>query len=107
MRIAKILATDRPLMICLAVSNGSTGAGTASGAFLMGQFLAHRKNNVLSTDNLRRAVLQEHGLLDSAHGFDFMREGRRSLVGWQTLLNLSNGSLFHGFCSPSLAIAAS
>jgi hypothetical protein len=46
-----ILATDRPLMICLAASNGSTGAGTASGAFLMGQFLADRKNNVLLTDS--------------------------------------------------------
>jgi hypothetical protein len=51
-----ILATDRPLMICLAASNGSTGAGTASGAFLMGQFLAHRKNNVLLTDSDQLAM---------------------------------------------------
>ena len=44
-----ILNTNRPLMICLAASNGSTGQGTASGAFLLGQFLAHRKDNVLLT----------------------------------------------------------
>jgi hypothetical protein len=44
-----ILGTNRPLMICLEASNGSTGAGTASGAFLLGQFLAHRKDNVLLT----------------------------------------------------------
>jgi hypothetical protein len=55
-----ILNTNRPLMICLAGANGSsevgttdeagtTGAGTASGAFLLGQFLAHRKDNVLLT----------------------------------------------------------
>jgi hypothetical protein len=54
-----ILGTNRPLMICLAAANGSsgpgtigagtTGAGTASGAFLLGQFLAHRKDNVLLT----------------------------------------------------------
>jgi hypothetical protein len=46
-----ILDTDRPLMICLAASNGSTGSGTASGAFVLGQFLADRKNNVLLTNS--------------------------------------------------------
>src|SRR5580704_1176708 len=51
-----ILATDRPLMICLAASNGSTGAGTASGAFVLGQFLADRKNNVLLTDSDQLAM---------------------------------------------------
>src|SRR5580704_4235266 len=51
-----ILATDRPLMICLTASNGSTGAGTASGAFLLGQFLADRKNNVLLTDSDQLAM---------------------------------------------------
>jgi hypothetical protein len=51
-----ILDTDRPLMICLAASNGSTGAGTASGAFLLGQFLADRKNNVLLTDSDQLAM---------------------------------------------------
>ncbi len=40
-----ILTSNRPLMICLASSND----GTASGAFLLGQFLAHRKDNVLLT----------------------------------------------------------
>ncbi len=49
-----VLKSNRPLMICLTVSNGAsevgmTGAGTASGAFLLGQFLAHRKDNVLLT----------------------------------------------------------
>ncbi len=49
-----ILNSNRPLMICLAASNGAAGAGTtgegtASGAFLLGQFLAHRKDNVLLT----------------------------------------------------------
>jgi len=44
-----ILNTNRPLMICLATSNGSAGEGTASGAFLLGQFLAGRKDNVLLT----------------------------------------------------------
>ena len=51
-----ILDTDRPLMICLAASKGSTGAGTASGAFLLGQFLADRKNNVLLTDSDQLAM---------------------------------------------------
>jgi hypothetical protein len=51
-----ILNTDRPLMICLTASNGSTGAGTASGAFLLGQFLADRKNNVLLTDSDQLAM---------------------------------------------------
>jgi hypothetical protein len=44
-----ILNTNRPLMICLAAANGETGAGTASGAFLLGEFLSHRKDNVLLT----------------------------------------------------------
>src|ERR1700677_1187554 len=44
-----ILNSNRPLMICLAGSNGASGAGataegTANGAFLLGQFLAHRKD---------------------------------------------------------------
>jgi hypothetical protein len=44
-----ILGGNRPLMICLAASNGVTGVGTASASFLLGQFLAHRKDNVLLT----------------------------------------------------------
>jgi hypothetical protein len=44
-----ILSTNRPLMVCLATSNGVTGVGTASASFLLGQFLAHRKDNVLLT----------------------------------------------------------
>ncbi|MGP0074039.1 MAG: hypothetical protein ACLPWF_19165 [Bryobacteraceae bacterium] len=44
-----ILNSSRPLMICLTSAKGSAGEGTASGAFLLGQFLAHRKDNVLLT----------------------------------------------------------
>jgi hypothetical protein len=44
-----ILGSNRPLMVCLAASNGVTGVGTASASFLLGQFLAHRKDNVLLT----------------------------------------------------------
>jgi hypothetical protein len=44
---APILNTNRPLMICLAASNESSG--TADGAFLLGEFLSHRKDNVLLT----------------------------------------------------------
>jgi hypothetical protein len=44
-----ILASNRPLMVCLAANNGVTGVGTASASFLLGQFLAHRKDNVLLT----------------------------------------------------------
>ncbi|MGA2881809.1 MAG: hypothetical protein ABSG13_22890 [Bryobacteraceae bacterium] len=56
-----ILSSNRPLMICLAGSNGSsevgtTGAGTASGAFLLGQFLSHRKDNVLLTRSEQLAM---------------------------------------------------
>ncbi len=36
-------------MICLAASSGPASEGTASGAFLLGQFMAHRKDNVLLT----------------------------------------------------------
>ena len=48
---APILASDRPLMLCLATSKDPafTSAGTASGAFLLGQFLAARKRDVMLT----------------------------------------------------------
>ena len=36
-------------MVCLGSSHGTTGVGTASASFLLGQFLAHRKDNVLLT----------------------------------------------------------
>ena len=44
-----MLNSSRPLMICLAAANASASAGTASGAFLLGEFLGHRKDNVLLT----------------------------------------------------------
>lgn len=44
-----IFASDRPLMICLATPNGPAGPGIAGGAFLLGQFLSHQKENVLLT----------------------------------------------------------
>jgi hypothetical protein len=47
-----ILNGNRPLMICLASSNDAT----ASGAFLLGQFLAHRKDNVLLTNSNQLAM---------------------------------------------------
>lgn len=53
-----MLSSNRPLLVCLS-SPGQTqavspedlskGLGTASGAFLLGQFLAQRKNNVVLT----------------------------------------------------------
>jgi hypothetical protein len=46
-----LLSSNRPLMLCLTTSkeSGATGAGTASGAFLLGQFLASRKPNIMLT----------------------------------------------------------
>jgi hypothetical protein len=45
-----ILDSNRPLVVCIATpSSGPTAAGTASGAFLLGQFLAPRKQHVLLT----------------------------------------------------------
>ena len=45
-----ILNSNRPLVVCIATpSTGSSAAGTASGAFLLGQFLAPRKQHVLLT----------------------------------------------------------
>lgn len=45
-----ILDSNRPLVVCIATpSTGSAGAGTASGAFLLGQFLASRKQHLLLT----------------------------------------------------------
>ena len=45
-----ILNSNRPLVVCIATpSSGSSSAGTASGAFLLGQFLAPRKQHVLLT----------------------------------------------------------
>jgi hypothetical protein len=45
-----ILNSNRPLVVCIATpTSGSSGAGTASGAFLLGQFLAPRKQHVLLT----------------------------------------------------------
>ncbi len=54
---APILSSNRPLMVCLATlhvpelvpSAGLTGVGTASGAFLLGQFLSSRKQSVMLT----------------------------------------------------------
>lgn len=45
-----VLNSNRPLVVCIATpASGSSGAGTASGAFLLGQFLAPRKQHVLLT----------------------------------------------------------
>jgi hypothetical protein len=45
-----ILDSNRPLVVCIATpSSGTSSAGTASGAFLLGQFLAARKQHVLLT----------------------------------------------------------
>jgi hypothetical protein len=45
-----ILDSNRPLVVCIATpSSGPSAAGTASGAFLLGQFLAPRKQHVLLT----------------------------------------------------------
>jgi len=45
-----ILNSNRPLVVCIATpSSGASAAGTASGAFLLGQFLAPRKQHVLLT----------------------------------------------------------
>ncbi len=47
---APILASNRPLMICLSTpSTGLTGIGTANGAFLLGQFLGERKKDIQLT----------------------------------------------------------
>jgi hypothetical protein len=45
-----ILSSNRPLVVCVATpSGGSSAAGTATGAFLLGQFLAPHKQHVLLT----------------------------------------------------------
>jgi hypothetical protein len=45
-----ILSSNRPLVVCVATPSASTSAaGTATGAFLLGQFLAPRKQHVLLT----------------------------------------------------------
>jgi hypothetical protein len=45
-----ILDSNRPLVVCLATpATGSSSTGTASGAFLLGQFLASRKQHLLLT----------------------------------------------------------
>ena len=45
-----LLASNRPLVVCIATpAHGDSGAGTASGAFLLGQFLAPHKLHVLLT----------------------------------------------------------
>jgi hypothetical protein len=48
---APLLSPDRPLVVCLATqqTSGLTGLATANGAFLLGQFLADRKQNVYLT----------------------------------------------------------
>jgi hypothetical protein len=47
---APILASNRPLMICLSTpSAGVTGIGTANGAFLLGEFLGERKKDIQLT----------------------------------------------------------
>ncbi|MBV9504801.1 MAG: hypothetical protein JO323_07325 [Acidobacteriia bacterium] len=45
-----ILNSNRPLVVCVATpASGSSAAGTASGAFLLGQFLAPRRQHALLT----------------------------------------------------------
>jgi hypothetical protein len=46
-----LLSSDRPLVVCLATQQSSnlTGLSTANGAFLLGQFLADRKQNIYLT----------------------------------------------------------
>jgi hypothetical protein len=45
-----VISSNRPLVVCVATpSAGSSAAGTATGAFLLGQFLAPRKQHVLLT----------------------------------------------------------
>ncbi len=45
-----MLESNRPLVICLSsATTGSTGFGTASGAFLLGQFLGQRKRDIQLT----------------------------------------------------------
>lgn len=47
---APILSSNRPLVVCLATpAKTESSAGTASGAFLLGQFLAPLKQHVLLT----------------------------------------------------------
>src|SRR6202167_5364391 len=48
---APILASNRPLVICLSTSPtaGVTSMGTANGAFLLGQFLGERKKDIQLT----------------------------------------------------------
>ena len=49
---APILASSRPLMICLSTPSagaGVTSIGTANGAFLLGQFLGERKKDIQLT----------------------------------------------------------
>jgi len=47
---SSILDSSRPLVVCIATpSSGSSSAGMASGAFLLGQFLASRKEHLLLT----------------------------------------------------------
>ena len=47
---APILNSNRPLVVCIATPpQGVSGPGTASGAFLLGQFLAPRGQHVLLT----------------------------------------------------------
>ena len=49
---APILASNRPLMICLSTPStgaGVTSLGTANGAFLLGQFLGERKKDIQLT----------------------------------------------------------
>jgi len=51
-----LLGSNRPLMICLAAENGPVSSGTANGAFLLGQFLSDRKDNVLLTSSGQLAM---------------------------------------------------
>ena len=47
---APMLSSSRPLVICLSTaSSGSTVFGTASGAFMLGQFLGQRKHDIQLT----------------------------------------------------------
>ena len=50
---APLLSQDRPLVVVLATqqSGNLTGVSTANGAFLLGQFLADRKQNVYVTSS--------------------------------------------------------
>ena len=105
---APLLSMDRPLVVCLQTQGGSdaspahslTGLATANGAFLLGQFLADRKQNVFLTGSeaLSLPEISMGNVVFSAQPLKIASFRR-----WRSISSSWSSRREFGICTPSRA----